>query len=211
MSLHIGSIAPDFTQDDRRAHPLPRMGGDLGDPVLAPQGLHAGVHHRAGHGGQAQARVRQAQREGHRLSVDDLDSHRRGAETSRRPRHEASTTRSWRPRPQGRDLYEMIHPHASDTLTVRSVFVIDPNKKVRATLTYPAHTDATSTSICGSIDSLQLTDKSLRWPRPSTGSAARSRRDHQRLVAGSPGPEGEVSQGVQGAEAVPATTPQPNR
>src|SRR5919107_4337154 len=38
------------------------------------------------------------------------------------------------------DLYGMIHPNANDTFTVRSVFIIDPNKKVRLTLTYPAAT-----------------------------------------------------------------------
>ena len=38
------------------------------------------------------------------------------------------------------DLYDLIHPNASDTLTVRSLFVIDPNKKIRLTITYPAST-----------------------------------------------------------------------
>ena len=52
----------------------------------------------------------------------------------------------------------MIHPHANDTLTVRSVFVIDPNKKVRLTLTYPASTGRNFDEILRVIDSLQLTD-----------------------------------------------------
>jgi len=56
------------------------------------------------------------------------------------------------------DLYDMIHPNASDTLTVRSVFVIDPNKKVRLTLTYPASTGRNFDEILRVIDSLQLTD-----------------------------------------------------
>src|SRR4029453_1752766 len=42
------------------------------------------------------------------------------------------------------NLYDMIHPNANDTLTVRSVFVIDPNKKVRLMITYPARTGGTS-------------------------------------------------------------------
>src|SRR6478735_32798 len=55
-------------------------------------------------------------------------------------------------------LYDMIHPEANDTLTVRSVFIIDNNKKIRATLTYPASTGRNFTEILRVIDSLQLTD-----------------------------------------------------
>jgi alkyl hydroperoxide reductase subunit AhpC len=57
------------------------------------------------------------------------------------------------------DLYDMIHPNANDTLTVRSVFVIDPKKKVRLIITYPASTGRNFDEILRVIDSLQLTDK----------------------------------------------------
>ena len=57
------------------------------------------------------------------------------------------------------DLYDMIHPNANDTLTVRSVFVIDPNKKIRLIITYPASTGRNFNEILRVIDSLQLTDK----------------------------------------------------
>ena len=56
------------------------------------------------------------------------------------------------------DLYDMIHPNANNTLTVRSVFVIDPQKKLRLTLTYPASTGRNFDEILRVIDSLQLTD-----------------------------------------------------
>ncbi|MGC3872140.1 peroxiredoxin [Halomonas sp. GXIMD04776] len=56
------------------------------------------------------------------------------------------------------DLYDMIHPNANDSLTVRSVFIIDPNKKVRLTITYPASTGRNFPEILRVIDSLQLTD-----------------------------------------------------
>ena len=56
------------------------------------------------------------------------------------------------------DLYDLIHPNANDTLTVRSLFVIDPNKKVRLTITYPASTGRNFNEILRVIDSLQLTD-----------------------------------------------------
>ena len=55
-------------------------------------------------------------------------------------------------------LYDMIHPNASATATVRSVFVIDPAKKVRLTLTYPASTGRNFDELLRVIDSLQLTD-----------------------------------------------------
>jgi len=57
------------------------------------------------------------------------------------------------------NLYDMIHPNASDTATVRSVFVIGPDNKVKLTLTYPASTGRNFLEILRVIDSLQLTAK----------------------------------------------------
>lgn len=56
------------------------------------------------------------------------------------------------------NLYDMIHPNASTTATVRSVFIIDPKKIVRTTFTYPASTGRNFDEILRVIDSLQLTD-----------------------------------------------------
>lgn len=56
-------------------------------------------------------------------------------------------------------LYGMIHPNASDTMTVRSVFVIGPDKKLKLSLTYPASTGRNFDEILRTIDSLQLTAK----------------------------------------------------
>jgi len=56
------------------------------------------------------------------------------------------------------ELYDMIHPGEGDTSTVRSVFVIDPNKKVRMTLTYPKSAGRNFAEILRVIDSMQLTD-----------------------------------------------------
>ncbi len=55
------------------------------------------------------------------------------------------------------DLYDMIHPNASDTATVRSVFVVGPDKKIKLSLTYPASTGRNFDEILRVIDSLQLT------------------------------------------------------
>jgi len=93
------------------------------------------------------------------LSVDDTDSHAgwvgdieetQGAKLNypilADPDHKVS------------DLYDMIHPNSNAMLTVRTVFVIDPNKKLRLTLTYPPSTGRNFDEILRVIDSLQLTD-----------------------------------------------------
>lgn len=57
------------------------------------------------------------------------------------------------------ELYHMIHPLSSETATVRSVFIIDPNKKIRLMITYPASTGRNFKELLRVLDSLQLTDK----------------------------------------------------
>lgn len=63
------------------------------------------------------------------------------------------------------ELYDMIHPNASATATIRSVFIIGPDKKIKLTLTYPASTGRNFDEILRVIDSLQLTaDYSVATP-----------------------------------------------
>lgn len=57
------------------------------------------------------------------------------------------------------NLYEMIHPNSSETFTVRSLFVIGPDKKIKLTITYPASTGRNFVEVLRVIDSLQLTAK----------------------------------------------------
>ncbi len=94
------------------------------------------------------------------LSVDPLDAHHRWAEDIRETQGQAL---NFPVIAEGKrtisTLYDMIHPNASDTFTVRSVFVIDPKKRVRLTLTYPASTGRNFDEILRVIDSLQLTDR----------------------------------------------------
>jgi len=92
------------------------------------------------------------------LSVDGLDNHDKWV-------NDIKETQGYKPNfpiiaDENRkvsDLYGMIHPKANDTLTVRSVFVIDPDKKVKLILTYPASAGRNFDEILRVIDSLQLT------------------------------------------------------
>jgi thioredoxin-dependent peroxiredoxin len=94
------------------------------------------------------------------LSVDPLDAHEKWSQ-------DIAETQGYAlnfpliadPDRKVANLYGMIHPNASDTLTVRSVFVIGPDKKIKLTLTYPASTGRNFDEILRVIDSLQLTAK----------------------------------------------------
>jgi alkyl hydroperoxide reductase subunit AhpC len=92
------------------------------------------------------------------LSVDPLDAHRRwegdiADVTGQRLNFPMIAD----PERRVADLYGMIHPNASDTMTVRSVFVIGPDNKVKLMLTYPASTGRNFEELLRVLDSLQLT------------------------------------------------------
>ncbi|MCB9080566.1 MAG: peroxiredoxin [Lewinellaceae bacterium] len=93
------------------------------------------------------------------LSVDPVDSHRAWIKDIEETQHVkmnfpiiADENRSVA------ELYDMIHPNATEKTTVRTVFIIDPNKKVRLTMTYPPSTGRNFNEILRVLDSLQLTD-----------------------------------------------------
>ncbi|MDF2618708.1 MAG: Peroxidase [Xanthobacteraceae bacterium] len=92
------------------------------------------------------------------LSVDPLDAHAKWS-------GDIAETQGYAPNfpliadPDRKvsDLYDMIHPNASDTMTVRSVFIVGPDKKLKLSLTYPASAGRNFDEILRVIDSLQLT------------------------------------------------------
>ena len=93
------------------------------------------------------------------LSVDDVESHKGWINDI----NETQNTTVNFPIIADQDrkvstLYDFIHPNASETLTVRSLVIIDPNKKVRLIITYPASTGRNFNEILRVVDSLQLTD-----------------------------------------------------
>jgi len=94
------------------------------------------------------------------LSVDPLDAHARWSKDIEETQGTAPNFPMIAdPDKKVADLYGMIHPNANDTATVRSVFVVGPDKKVKLTLTYPASTGRNFDEILRVIDSLQLTAK----------------------------------------------------
>jgi alkyl hydroperoxide reductase subunit AhpC len=161
MSLQLGSIAPDFTQDSTQGpiHFHEWAGKDWVILFSHPKDFTPVCTTELGAVAKLKPEFDKRHVKAIALSVDDADSHRRWTGDI----EQTQDTELNYPILADADrkvsnLYGMIHPQASDTLTVRSVFVIDPNKKVRATFTYPASTGRNFAEILRLIDSLQLTD-----------------------------------------------------
>jgi alkyl hydroperoxide reductase subunit AhpC len=162
MALQIGDTAPDFTADTTvgtlRFHEW--LGNSWAVLFSHPRDFTPACTTELGY---AQKLAPEFARRGVKvigLSVDPVEDHSRWAD-------DIEATQGARPRfPLIGDAdravataYGMLHPKADTTFTVRSVFVIDPAKKIRATLTYPASTGRNFDEILRLIDSLQLTDR----------------------------------------------------
>jgi thioredoxin-dependent peroxiredoxin len=92
------------------------------------------------------------------LSADPLDSHAKWIGDIEETQHtQMNFPIIADPKFEVANLYDMVHPQVSDKFTVRSVFVIGPDKKVKLTITYPASTGRNFDEILRVIDSLQLT------------------------------------------------------
>jgi alkyl hydroperoxide reductase subunit AhpC len=91
------------------------------------------------------------------LSVDSVDDHRRWESDIEETQGQAvNFPMIGDPDKKVADLYDMIHPNASDTVTVRTVFVIGPDKRVKLTITYPQSCGRNFEEILRVVDSLQL-------------------------------------------------------
>jgi alkyl hydroperoxide reductase subunit AhpC len=106
------------------------------------------------------------------------------------------------------DLYGMIHPNALDTLTVRSVFIVGPDKKVKLTLTYPAATGRNFDEILRVLDSVKLTAEHLvatpaNWKDGDTCIVVPSLSDEEARE--------KFPKGIEVVKPYLRTTPQPNR
>ena len=162
MALHIGSIAPDFTQESTEGkiefHKW--IGNQWAILFSHPKDFTPVCTTELGRVAKLKGEFEKRNCKIVAVSVDDVESHNKwikDIEDTQRAKmnfpilgdadRKVST------------LYDMIHPEANDTLTVRTVFVIDPNKKVRLTITYPASTGRNFDEILRVLDSIQLTDK----------------------------------------------------
>lgn len=162
MSLHIGSIAPDFEQESThgriRFHEW--LGSSWGILFSHPKDFTPVCTTELGRAGNLKEEFEKRGVKMLAVSVDDVDSHRRwigDIEETQKSTLDypilADTDR------KVASLYDMIHAEANDTMTVRSVFFIDANKKIRAIITYPASTGRNFAEILRVIDSMQLTDE----------------------------------------------------
>jgi thioredoxin-dependent peroxiredoxin len=161
MGLHIGSIAPDFTaetsQGALRFHEF--LGNSWGVLFSHPKDYTPVCTTELGYAALKKGEFDRRNVKVIALSVDPVDSHKGWIKDIEET--QGSTINY--PIIADKDrtvsgLYDMIHPEANDTFTVRSVFFIDPNKKIRAMITYPASTGRNFEEILRVIDSLQLTD-----------------------------------------------------
>jgi alkyl hydroperoxide reductase subunit AhpC len=161
MAVHIGSVAPDFTQESTegtiRFHEW--IGNHWAVLFSHPKDYTPVCTTELGQVAKLKSEFDKRNCKVNALSVDDVNSHKGWVKDIEETQH----TKLNYPILGDADhkvsrLYDMIHPEANDTLTVRSVFIIDPNKKVRLTITYPASTGRNFNEILRVIDSLQLTD-----------------------------------------------------
>lgn len=164
MSLRLGDTAPDFTQEstEGQIHFHQWLGDSWGVLFSHPADFTPVCTTELGLTAKLKEEFDKRNVKALALSVDPVDSHHRWIEDI----NETQATRVNFPIIADEDrkvstLYDMIHPNASQTLTVRSLFIIDPAKRIRLIITYPASTGRNFDEILRVIDSLQLTENHL--------------------------------------------------
>lgn len=162
MSVRLGDIAPDFTaqttQGEIKFHDW--LGDSWGVLFSHPKDFTPVCTTELGYVAKIKPEFDKRNVKVIGLSVDSVESHEKWesdiGETQGTP---VNFPMIGDPDRTVSNLYDMIHPNANDTLTVRSVFVIGPDKKVKLTITYPASTGRNFDEVIRVIDSLQLTAK----------------------------------------------------
>jgi len=161
MSIRLGSIAPDFTQESTEGsiHFHDWIGDKWAVLFSHPKDFTPVCTTELGIASKLKSEFEKRNVKLIAVSVDDVKSHNGWIGDI----EETQRTKMNFPILGDADkkvstLYEMIHPDLSDTTTVRSVFVIDPKKRVRLIITYPQSTGRNFQELLRVIDSLQLTD-----------------------------------------------------
>ena len=162
MALQLGDLAPDFEADTTEGHIRLHewLGNSWGVLFSHPKDFTPVCTTELGYTAKLKPEFDRRGVKVIGLSVDPLDAHRRWSK-------DIEETQGFAPNfPMIADpdrkianLYGMIHPNASDTLTVRSAFIIGPDKKIKLSINYPASTGRNFDEILRVIDSLQLTAK----------------------------------------------------
>jgi thioredoxin-dependent peroxiredoxin len=161
MSIRLGDVAPDFEQDSSEGHIKFHewLGDKWGVLFSHPADFTPVCTTELGMTAKLKGEFAKRNVKVIALSVDPVESHKKWIGDINETQH---TSVNFPIIADGdrkvSTLYDMIHPNASATATVRSLFVIDPNKKVRLTITYPASTGRNFDEILRVIDSLQLTE-----------------------------------------------------
>lgn len=160
MSLRLGDVAPDFQADTTQGHISFHewLGDSWGMLFSHPADFTPVCTTELGKTALLKGEFEKRNVKVIAVSVDALDSHSRWVPDI----NEVNDTEVNFPIIADGDrnvatLYDMIHPNASEKTTVRSVFVIGPDKKIKLTLTYPASTGRNFNELLRVIDSLQLT------------------------------------------------------
>jgi alkyl hydroperoxide reductase subunit AhpC len=162
MAIRLGDIAPDFTatttQGPVKFHEW--LGNSWGVLFSHPKDFTPVCTTELGETARLKPEFDKRNVKIMGLSVDPADSHTKWADDIKDTQgHALNFPLIADSDRKVSNLYDMVHPNADNTLTVRSVFIIDPNKKVRLILTYPASTGRNFDEILRVIDSMQLTDK----------------------------------------------------
>ena len=162
MALHLGDTAPDFTADSTEG-PISFhqwLGDSWGVLFSHPKDFTPVCTTELGECARLKPEFDARNVKVIGLSVDRADSHQKWAEDIKETQGSALNFPVIAdPDRKVAELYDMIHPQMSDTFTVRSVFIIDPAKKIKLMITYPASTGRNFDEILRVIDSLQLTAK----------------------------------------------------
>jgi alkyl hydroperoxide reductase subunit AhpC len=160
MSIQLGDIAPDFTAESTlgtiRFHEY--LGSSWGVLFSHPADFTPVCTTELGRTAGLQEEFEKRNVKVLALSVDPLDKHFEWIKDINETQHvTVGFPILADPDKSIANAYGMIHPNASETFTVRSLFIIDPDKKVKLTLTYPASTGRNFVEVLRVIDSLQLT------------------------------------------------------
>lgn len=160
MTLRLGDTAPDFTAETTEGtiHFHEWLGNSWGIFFSHPADFTPVCTTELGEVAKLKSEFDKRGTKALALSVDDVESHRKWIPDIEETQH----TRFNFPIIADEDrkvaaLYDMIHPNASEKTTVRSVFIIGPDKKIKLTITYPASTGRNFEEILRVLDSLQLT------------------------------------------------------